>query len=43
VWGILLLLTVGYGWLLQVGTGHDAEARRASRLMSLLFGSGRGA
>ena len=36
VWGILLLLAVGYGWLLQV----DSEARWISRLMSLLYGVG---
>ena len=38
VWGILLLLAVGYLWLIQVGTG-DAGARPwSSPLTSLLFG-----
>ena len=40
VWGILLLLAVGYGWLLQVGTGKDATSIAASRLMAMLFGVG---
>lgn len=40
VWGILLLIVVGYAWLLQFGTGADPEARRASRWMSLLYGLG---
>ena len=38
VWGILLLLLVGYLWLVQVGTGAEATSRRASRLTSLLYG-----
>jgi hypothetical protein len=37
VWGILLLLGVGYLWLLQVGTG---SAPWASRLTAMLFGVG---
>jgi hypothetical protein len=40
VWGILLLLAVGYGWLIQLGTGMDPSARRASRAMSALYGLG---
>ncbi len=37
VWGILLLLTVGYLWLIQVGT-DPAVFRWVSRLTSMLFG-----
>jgi len=38
VWGIILLLTVGYGWLLEVGTGAIASNRWMGRLMSMLYG-----
>jgi len=40
VWGILLLLVVGYGWLVQVGTGKDDSSRYLGRLMALLYGVG---
>jgi hypothetical protein len=40
VWGILLLLAVGFCWLMEVGTGARASSLLASRLMSLLFGVG---
>jgi hypothetical protein len=40
VWGILLLLVVGYGWLLQVGTGERNSSVWAGRVMSLLYGVG---
>ena len=40
VWGILMLLLVGYCWLLQVGTGQDKGSRWAGRIMSLLYGVG---
>jgi len=40
VWGILLLLTVGFCWLIEVGTGARASSLFASRLMSLLYGVG---
>jgi hypothetical protein len=40
VWGILLLLAVGYGWLLEVGSGTGGGSILMSRLMSLLFGAG---
>lgn len=40
VWGILLLLLVGYGWLLQFGTGQDKGSRWAGRILSLLYGVG---
>lgn len=38
VWGIILLLTVGYGWLLKVGTGALASNHWMGRLMSMLYG-----
>lgn len=40
VWGISLLLLVGYGWLNQVGTGEGAGSAWMSRGMSLLYGVG---
>jgi len=40
VWGILLLLGVGYGWLLQVGTGLTGTSRTAGIVLSLLYGVG---
>lgn len=40
VWGILLLLLVGYSWLLQVGTGSGESRRWAGRLTSMLYGVG---
>jgi hypothetical protein len=39
VWGILLLLGVGYLWLLQIGTGEPAARPWASPLTALLFGA----
>ncbi len=38
VWGILLLLITGYGWLLEVGTGSATSSQWAGRLMSLVYG-----
>jgi|HubBroStandDraft_6_1064221.scaffolds.fasta_scaffold230075_4 hypothetical protein len=38
VWGILLLLLVGYLWLIEVGTGAASSTQWLGRLMSLLFG-----
>jgi hypothetical protein len=38
VFGILLLLVVGYLWLLQVGTGHSAGLAWLSRLTAVLYG-----
>ena len=38
VWGILLLLVLGYLWILQVGTGMAETSVWASRVMSLAFG-----
>ncbi len=40
VWGITLLLTVGYGWLLQLGTGQGRGSRWAGRIFSGLYGIG---
>jgi hypothetical protein len=40
VWGILLLLAVGFCWLIEVGTGAKSSSLMASRLMSLLYGVG---
>jgi hypothetical protein len=40
VWGIFLLLVVGYGWLLQFGTDLSARSRWPGRLMSFLYGVG---
>lgn len=40
VWGILLLLVVGYGWLLQIGTDRGSRSRWPGRVMSFLYGVG---
>jgi hypothetical protein len=40
VWGILLLLLVGYAWLVQIGTGAPATSHWTGRLTSLMFGIG---
>lgn len=40
VWGILLLLGVGYIWLLQLGTGIGLSSRWASRAAAVLYGVG---
>lgn len=40
VWGILLLLIVGFCFLIEVGTGTKSSSLFASRLMSLLYGVG---
>ena len=40
VWGIFLLLIVGYCWLLQIGTGQGRTSRWAGRIMSLAYGAG---
>lgn len=39
VWGILLLLLVGYGWLIQIGTGQARSATWAGRFMSMAYGA----
>jgi hypothetical protein len=38
VWGISLLLAIGYAWLAQVGTGALGTSVWMSRVTSLLFG-----
>ena len=38
VWGILLLLAVGFCWLIEIGTGDRSSSLLASRLVSLLYG-----
>ena len=40
VWGILVLLIVGFCFLIEVGTGTKSSSLFASRLMSLLYGVG---
>lgn len=40
VFGILILLFVGYGWLCEFGNGSDSSSVLASGLMSLLYGVG---
>ena len=39
-WGILILLTVGYGWLVEIGSGSEKSSIFASRVMSVLYGAG---
>jgi hypothetical protein len=38
VWGIILLLSVGYAWLLEFGTGAPSGLTWAGRLTSMLYG-----
>jgi len=40
VWGILILLLVGYGWLLDLGRSHSPTSIFLSRLMSVSYGVG---
>ena len=40
VWGILLLLLVGYAWLIQVGTGTNGSSLLAGRITAVLYGAG---
>jgi hypothetical protein len=40
VWGILILLLVGYGWLVEAGSGDKQTSVVAGRLLSLLYGAG---
>jgi len=40
VWGIVLLLAVGFCWLIEVGEGSKSSYLLVSRLMSLLYGVG---
>lgn len=40
VWGILILLLVGYGWLVEAGSGDKQTSIVAGRLLSLFYGAG---
>ena len=40
VWGILILLLVGYGWLMDLGQKHTPLSIFYSRLMSVSYGVG---
>lgn len=40
VWGILLLLAVGYGWILMAGTDGRGLSHTAGRWLSLIYGVG---
>src|ERR1039458_6653343 len=40
VWGILLLLLTGYGWMLEAGTGAPGSRTWAGRTMSMAYGVG---
>ncbi len=40
VWGILILLLVGYGWLLDLGRAHTPLGIFMSRLMAVSYGAG---
>jgi len=40
VWGILILLMVGYGWLLDLGRAHSPVSILLSRIMSIAYGVG---
>jgi len=40
VWGILILLLVGYGWLADVGRSHTAISIFLGRLMAAGYGAG---
>lgn len=40
VFGIFLLLIVGYLWLVQVGTGINSTSRWLSRITAVLYGVG---
>jgi len=40
VFGIIILLFVGFAWLAEIGTGSGASSLLASRLLSILYGVG---
>ncbi|MGB7189533.1 MAG: hypothetical protein WBD10_05310 [Acidobacteriaceae bacterium] len=40
VWGILILLAVGYAWLAEIGSGATSTAIFLSRLLAILYGVG---
>lgn len=39
VWGILLLLVIGFGWLCEIGDGEASHSVFLGRLMSLFYGA----
>ena len=43
VFGIIILLAVGYAWLAEIGVGAGASSLLASRLLAILVWSGSGA
>ena len=38
VWGILLLMLVGYAWLVEIDTGAAASSRWMGRVTSMMYG-----
>ena len=40
VFGIIILLLVGYAWLAEIGVGAGASSLLASRVLSILYGVG---
>lgn len=38
VWGILLLLLVGYLWLIEIGTGRPSSRKWMSAMTSMMYG-----
>ncbi len=40
VWGILILLLIGYGWLMDLGRSHTPTSIFLSRLMAVGYGAG---
>ena len=40
VFGIMILLMVGYGWLCEIGSGSTGWSILVSRLMAILYGVG---
>jgi hypothetical protein len=40
VFGIIILLVVGFAWLAEIGVGAGASSLLASRLLSILYGVG---
>jgi hypothetical protein len=40
VFGIIILLAVGYAWLAEIGVGAGSSSLLASRLLSILYGVG---
>lgn len=40
VFGIIILLLVGYGWLCEIGNGSDGSSIFVGRLMAIVYGVG---